>query len=230
MPRHGLLFVSCMLACVTASAVSLGSFDDFQSGNTTWQNGFALGIVSRGGGPAGSEDYFLQVPSYAAGGESSRMIIFNQGEWSGDYASAGIGKIEVDLANFGTTELSIRLAFTETAVRVGYVSLDPVPLPADAVWRHFVFPIDASTFVPIGTTKTLVQALSNVAQFRILSQAGDAPTSTRGDPIEGSLGIDNVRAAVPEPSVAWLLVCGAALAARVRRPRNTAHRRRERGF
>ncbi|MGB8167160.1 MAG: hypothetical protein WCF18_06685 [Chthoniobacteraceae bacterium] len=222
MKLPGALFLASMLVSGTCWAVSLSSFDDFQSANTDWQNGVGPGIVSLGGGPAGPDDYFLQVPSYARGGVSSRLVIFNQGEWSGDYIGAGITQIEMDLANFGATDLAMRLAFTLETARIGYVSLEPMSLPADAVWRHFVFPIDASAFVPIGTTDTFVEALSNVTQFRILSQDGGSPTSTRGDAIEASLGVDNVAAltaVVPEPSTAWIGICVVALAAGFARPR-----------
>ena len=211
MKLPGILFASIMLSGRMASAVSLSSFDDFQSGNTAWQNGLASGIVSLGGGPAGQNDYFLQVPSYAGGGESSRLIIVNQGEWSGDYLGAGIAQIEMDLANFGPSDLWIRLAFTEVQARVGYVSLAPMLLPAGTGWRHFVFQLDASVFAAIGTTRTFVQALGSVSQFRILSQGGGAPTSTRGDSIDASLGIDNIDAVVPEPSAGFLGLCTAAL-------------------
>jgi hypothetical protein len=219
MKLPGILFVASALACATCHGVTLSSFDDFQSGNTAWRNGIALGIVSLGGGPAGAGDFFLQVPSYGGNGVSSRLVIFNQGEWSGDYIGAGIAQIEMDLANFGPTDLAMRLAFTDEAARSGYVGLAAQSLPADAVWRHFVFPINAAAFVAIDTSQTYVEALGSVVQFRILSQQGGPPTSTRGDAISASLGIDNVAAAVPEPSSAWLIVGAVALGAGFVRPR-----------
>lgn len=216
----GILFAASMTAGLTASAVMVSAFEDFQSENTTWQNGLEPGIVSLGGGPAGQDDFFLQVPSYGGGGPSSRMIIFNQLEWSGDYIAAGIGQIEMDLANFGATELSMRLGFRETSGG-GYVSLAPQPLPADAVWRHFVFYITPADFAGISTAKTFAESLAAVQQFRILSQAGGPPTSLKGDSLEGSLGIDNIRAAVPEPATVWLALWAAALTGGLSRGRST---------
>lgn len=226
MKLPGIFFALSAFTRMTASAVTLSSFDDFPAPNTLWANGVAPGIISLGGGPAGSTDSFLQVRSFAGSGVSSRLVIFNAIEWSGDYLGTGIGQIEMDLANFGATVLDIRLAFTEAFVGNGYVSVAPVSLPADAVWRHFVFPIEAPAFTRIGTTQTFTQVLGSVVQFRILSQAGGPPTSTRGDSIEGSLGIDNVRAAVPEPSAALLLVASIATGAgfgRTRRSRAGRH-------
>src|ERR1700693_2293610 len=62
-------------------------------------------------GPAGATDRYLQYTSSGGGGSDSRLIIFNQSQWQGSYTNAGITGISLELKNFGSTTLSMRLAF-----------------------------------------------------------------------------------------------------------------------
>jgi hypothetical protein len=99
------------------------------------------------------------------------------------------------------------------------VSTDPFVLPADGLWHHAVFFLDASHLTRVGsTTLTLSGLLGNVAELRILHATTPV---LNGDPIVGQLGVDNVRAsAIPEPAGAVLAFAGATalgLAARRRR-------------
>jgi hypothetical protein len=170
------------------------------------------------GGPAGAGDAFLQLSANGSNGAGGRLVGMNGAQWTGDYATAGIAAIAMDLRNFGNADLTIRLYLEDplpgppqnTAVTsLGFV------LPAGGGWTHAVFPIAATDLVALqGDAATL---LGNTTFLRIFHGAGPAFPPER---IVGVLGIDNIEAvaAIPEPETLALLAAGLALvAARARR-------------
>src|SRR5204862_1256359 len=115
-------------AAIPARAVDFGQIDDFQDGTAmAWDEG----IVSpnrptnvANGGPAGAGDAYLRnVSTGGVGGSGSRQVMFNRSQWTGDFGAAGVTRIEGDLANFGTTPLSIRVAL-KGPMGSWYVSTD----------------------------------------------------------------------------------------------------------
>jgi hypothetical protein len=199
---------------LTAGAVSLGVLDTFQNGTT---EGWFAGLfrdpstpphVEATGGPGGAGDAYLVVTAVGGFGAGSRLVTMNRSQWAGDYLTAGIPTIAMDLKNFGTTDLTIRLLFenptgalpTDAAVtNLGAV----VPVGGD--WTHVVFPIDSSALT--ATLGTVTDALSGTTQLRIMH---NALADAGADAIVGVLGIDNIMAGaissppstpVPEPDV-----------------------------
>jgi hypothetical protein len=196
----------------------LGQIDTFEDGTT---QGWAVGSPSPpdpfppvnvpNGGPAGAGDHYLQITS-DAGRAGGRLTVFNRSQWAGNFLAAGVGAVEMDLKNFGTTPLSMRIAL-KSGVGIGspgFASTNPFVLPADGQWHHAVFPIDEADLTRIGsTTLTLTDLLSNVAEFRILNSAAPA---LNGDRINTQVGVDNIQAdaPLPEPSSLVLLGLGTA--------------------
>src|SRR5207249_325543 len=101
------------------------------------------------GGPSGIGDKFLQVTSTGIGTAGSRLITFNTTQWIGDYNSAGVGAISMDLkyislGNAMTDIQPIRLVIFNRLTSTGYASTDSVAggafvLPNDGAWHHWTF-------------------------------------------------------------------------------------------
>ncbi|MBN8511178.1 MAG: hypothetical protein J0L57_21530, partial [Burkholderiales bacterium] len=148
---------------VPSQAVTRGQVDTFESGTT---EGWVINLLGIGnpppealpqniadGGPAGSGDNFLRLTALGGGGAGSRLTAANAfGAWAGDYASAGVTGIRVDLRNPGTTDLVLRLVFenptggppTDLAV-----STAGITLAAGGGWTSVLFPATASALTPL---------------------------------------------------------------------------------
>src|SRR5947209_6747748 len=132
-----------------AWCVALNQVDTFSSGSlNSWTDGHAgSNVLNIGtGGPNGAGDSFLQVSSGTFGG-ATRMITFNRTQWAGNYITAGVGSISMELKNFGTTAIPIRITLRDsTGVQTdpGYSSLNAFSLPADGQWHLAKFNLTAS--------------------------------------------------------------------------------------
>jgi len=224
-PGITILSLLCMLQSGTASAISLGQIDDFTDGTTqTWIMG-ASGVTAThitniaSGGPAGTGDNFLQVVADGTLVAGGRLTLFNQAQWTGDYLSAGITSIALDLKNFSSSEpLNMRLAIeggfldpNNPGSFIGglFATSASVTLESGGGWTHVVFSLLADDLTPVsgrsGVPGNDVQAaLANVTELRLLNSA--SPDWT-GLPVVATLGIDNV-SAVPLPPAALLFASG----------------------
>jgi hypothetical protein len=132
------------------------------------------------------------------------MITYNDLQWVGNYIAAGVSGISMDLRNFGSSAIPIRIAIREGSngsSTPGYSSTTAFSLPADGLWHSAFFSLDAGSLTPINSPQSLSTDLRNVADFRILSSAHPA---TIGDIISAKIGVDNILA-VPEPGTIVLL-------------------------
>lgn len=216
-----LLRLAVILAFVSsapmASAVSVGQLDTFASGTTAgWQIN-AVGIGSPpaqalprnipSGGPEGSDDAYLQLTSLGTAGSGGRLSAINLGQWAGNYLASGVHAIRMDVNNFGTSELSLRLLLADPIPGPPQnmaISTDAVTIPAGSGWISITFPIQPSDLTAaLGDIET---ALANATELRIFHAAdGKFP----GDPITALLGVDNIEArgaAVPEVTSTGLLL------------------------
>ena len=224
------------LAVPVASALTIGQIDTFQSDNGGWfAGGGPFGQVPpvppqriATGGPTGANDAFLQVTASGGAGPGSRLVAMNASQWAGDYLAGGFATIEMDLINFGPSDLSIRLLFEDPGAGAPEniaITNSVASLTAGGGWAHFVFQIDVAAFTPLlGDVSDL---LAGTTLIRIVHAATAA---FPGEPITGTLGIDNISAgfvprpgpfpnAVPEPASTGLVLVALALFAVVRRRR-----------
>jgi len=205
--RGEVILLALLLFARPASAIVLGQFDTFQDGSTeNWTNGGpAPPIMNNGGGPGGPNDRYIQVTADGSGA-GGRLTIFNFSQWSGDYISAGVTTIEIDLLNQSAVNLSIRLAFRIDTFQIapGYLS-PPMLLPVGSGWMHFSMPITAANLIPVGGPSDYNTFFSGIGEMRIIHEVGTG--NLNGDPVVGQLGIDNIHA-IPEPSITALASIG----------------------
>jgi hypothetical protein len=199
-----------------ASAAVIGQIDTFQDGTT--DNWFAGGLgmgqippvppqVVAAGGPAGAGDQFLQITALGGNGPGSRIAAINLNQWTGDYLHSPVTGIAMDLKNLGATDLTVRLLFEDPMMAPPAdqaVTTFGQTLKVGSGWTHTFFAIAPSAFTVLsGDINTL---LANTTLIRIIEN----PIPADAEPIVGVLGVDNIAAAVPEPTT-LLPVCGLLL-------------------
>jgi len=199
--------------------VTFGQIDTFQDGSTdNWGDPAGNSSNISNGGPAGAGDRYMQVVSGSFGG-GSHMVTMNNAQWIGDYFGAGVNEITMNIKNFGSSAIPIRIAIREGtggSATPGYSSTTAYNLVADGQWHSATFLLDAADLTPINNPQPLNTDLQNVADFRLLSSGSPALI---GDFISAEIGVDNIHAtAVPEPGV--LAFAGIAVALGVSRLRN----------
>ena len=218
--RSWLLVCAICMACApSASAITLGQVDDFEDGGAmSWTNGSGAPDPANvaNGGPNGPNDNFLQVTADGSGA-GGKLVTFNQKQWLGNYLTAGVTGIEMDLKNFGVTPLSIRLVLkTGSGSVAGYASKVAYVLPADNQWHHALLSIDVESLMRVNSsTLALNTLLAKPGELRIIHST---TIKSSGDQITSKLGIDNIRA-VPEPASIGLCLFGMAIAALAARKR-----------
>lgn len=184
-----------IVAIVTSGpawAVDPAQVDDFQDGTTMgWQEGATSPnppVNVPDGGPGGAGDAYLENISSGGSGAGSKMIMFNNAQWTGDYTTAGVASLQAHLNNLGATDLPMRVA-VEGAGGGRFASLDPIMLPAGSGWQHVVFDLTEAAMVTVGGAQTLAQVLANVIELRIL--ASNVP-DWNGGAMAAILGMDNL--------------------------------------
>ena len=193
----------------------------FQAGNVAaWTNGDRITdpAIVAAGGPAGASDAFLRVTANGGGGPGSKLITFNQSAaWSGNFTTAGVNAISMDLKNFNTFPLSMRIGLEETG-GTWYVLNPAFTLPADNAWHTATFNLAAANFSTVTGGTPLATGLTRVREFRILHNPS---VDYRGAAVSASFGVDNIRA-VPEPAATLLLAPLVPMLSRRRRSHSPA--------
>lgn len=201
--------VGVLLTGAAAFGIEAGQIDTFEDGTTQgWREGFSSPnqpfVVEEDG------NMFLRNISSGSGNAGSRQVMFNAPQWNGDYVSAGVSQISMDIRNSGNTDLHVRLAFQSNTGSRGSTN-DVFLLAPGSGWMNVTFDI-TDLFVESGPD-TPLELISMVNQMRILSS--EEP-DYRGDVIAATLDVDNILA-VPAPGAAGLLALGGIAAARRRR-------------
>lgn len=209
----------CLLPPGAARAISIGQLDDFE--DDTLQ-GWAMGVASvtanfmtnnPDGGPDGVGDAYLEVSADSTvpfGGK--RLTFFNRQQWTGDYTTAGITAIAMDLKNFSASEdLNMRLAINggfgpSTGMTGGvFTSAASISLDTDSGWTRAVFSLLPVDLVAIDggrggntTGNDVLATLGNVLELRLLNSA---TPDWAGDPVTAAVGVDNIQAVPLPPSL-----------------------------
>src|SRR3954452_3530006 len=132
----------CFAGLHDLGAITAGQADTFQDGSTeNWLNGGTTqpqNIPTNG--PAGVDDRFMELTADGSG-SNGRLTVFNRTQWLGDYVTAGVNEIHLDLNNFSGFTLSIRLAFTSVTFggTLVYVTTAVFTLAPNSGWQNAVF-------------------------------------------------------------------------------------------
>lgn len=198
----------------TARAVTAGQVDSFSGDTAGWGSGaFSPAPPTlQLGGPGGAADSFLQLSSTGVVGPGGKLVLINTTQWAGDYLAAGVTRIEMDLNNLGSTDLSLRLYLGGLGLNSA-VSTSAVNLAAGSGWQHVGFDIS-----PAALTGVAEGTLAQVQQLRLFH--GLNPVFP-GENVAALLGVDNI-SAVPEPAPATLLALGLVAVAWARRRASTS--------
>ncbi len=205
-------------AAAPAGAVTPNVKDDFESGTTLGWGGSTTSNVPDVG-PGGAGDNALLVSA------GNRVATFNEAQWAGNYISAGIAQLSMDVrhANANIANLQMRIGFANGAFGPNgtgdtYVTNYAIAVPNDDAWHHIVFNISPSDFDPhnqnTNPTPNAATALASLTQLRILHNP--TPMDFRGAQTGAEFYLDNIQV-VPEPTGAAIaLSAGAALLVRRR--------------
>jgi glucose/arabinose dehydrogenase len=194
--------VIVLLITTLSSGITAGQIDDFENGTAQdWISGSQNShppVNISSGGPAGTTDNYLRLTSSGGFGEGSKLVAFNQSQWTGNYTAANIISIKADVRNFGSTNLMLRLALNGPG---GYIySIAGVSVSAGSGWQTVVFPVAASNLTG-GSVNT---TLTNVTELRLLHKT---TPGYMGDPVAATLGVDNLiaiqPAPLPPPDISW---------------------------
>ncbi len=178
------------------SQVSLNQTDNFENFTTAnWTKSSSVipnqNVFSDG--PNGVDDNFLRIQSDGGAGSGGQLLTFNNAQWAGNYVAAGITYISMDVRNSGSTLITLRLSFLNTAWTNDprWSSINPIAVLPGQGWSTIVFPINAASMSRLGHTNSYNGDFNNIYEMRILHN--DAP-AWDGDPIAATLDIDNIQA------------------------------------
>jgi hypothetical protein len=164
------------------------------------------GASTQSGGPAGLFDTYLLLSRLPSHGIETWNLATNR---TGNYIDNDVGSIELDLNNFGTEALAVRVGLERGSTRWVTSDAAAVALPAASGWlpESSRFELTVADMTCVAGSDSLQFVLESVEEIRLL-HAQEAQWS--GD--DGlSLGIDNVE--LPEPGGNLALGCAAALLA-----------------
>lgn len=196
--RRAVMVVAVCSLALPAFAIVPNQTDDFEDGTTQGWIVAALGqphpfppVNEPSGGPGGVDDNYLRLTAIGGSGPGSRLAALNLTQWAGNYTTAGVQGISLDLRNFGNTDLYIRLLFEDPGVGppTNVALTDAFFLPAGGGWTTVAFGVNAASLTALmGDVPTL---LTNTTAIRIFH--GADPTFPPA-PVVTDLGVDNIHA------------------------------------
>ena len=152
-----------------ALAIDAGQVDDFENGTVLgWTEGGQSPndpVNVSTGGPQGAGDNYLRNVSSGAAGAGGKMVMFNTGQWTGNYGAEDVESIRAWLVNEGNTAMSIRIAMRSGTT--WFVTSNAFALPADDVWRQATFDLNDSAMTRVQGAMSLSDVLANVGELRI---------------------------------------------------------------
>jgi hypothetical protein len=182
----------------TASGISLGQVDDFQDGSTQHWGISLLPENIADAGPDGVGDNALLITAHGGHGPGGRLLTATDGfQWDGNWTSAGVTQIAIDVRNPNQYPLMMRIGIAGPDGIGGagfgdaHVSTNPITVPADDAWHSITFPATAADFTSTSTSTNIAAALAGVSQFRVLH---NPEISFLGETVSGSFYMDNIRA------------------------------------
>lgn len=212
---HSLGGMKCTLALAALAlaaaghAITLGQLDTFTSGFDSWTGSSPTLAM---GGPGGAADQFLRLQS--GSGFSPKMAARNSTQWAGNYTSAGVDSVALQVANVGSTSISLRVALFGSASQE-FTSTSAQTILPDGLWRSFTFSLGQADLTSVGSNNDYSGMMGGVTNFMFRHNPGSPSGSGSQPNYTGVMGIDNV-SAVPEPSSLLAIALGLGLLRRRR--------------
>jgi hypothetical protein len=194
------LALALAFAAPPAAGITLLQTDDFQGGTTQGWGGGASATNIATGGPAGAGDRFLRISS-----NNNNLGTNNTVQWTGDYIAAGVGKLNFQLNNLGSTPLALRIAVFGPGGR--FTTTNETVLPPGSGWVSVDFVLDSASLTQTAGFGTLADTLAAVDTLLLRHDPDPISPSGEQNPVTGTLGIDNITA-LPEPGSPLLLIAG----------------------
>lgn len=180
----------------TVNAITSNQFDDFQisADSANWTGGNPIysppPTQIADGGPNGASDGYLKISV-----DGFHLGTYNQSQWAGDYITAGVTDIEMDVNLLdGPNSVSLRILLF--GIGGTWASTILAPELTAPGWQHVSFglSIDDLSFVG-GGSGVLNDTLANVQKL-LLRHDRLVPTPPGNHPphITATLGIDNITA------------------------------------
>jgi len=194
------LFVTIIFSIEVSAQITSNQTDNFNDGTVQgWSEGGSspnMPMNIADGGPDGTGDNYLQNISSGGSGAGSKLIMFNKVQWKGDYTSAGVTVISMNMINLGNLNLAMRLAIDGSGGK--FSSTNAVSLSAGSGWQTVVFPVGPSDLTAVSGGTDVNATLGNVTELRILHNTSP---SWKGLSISAILGVDNITASGTPVSV-----------------------------
>ena len=196
--KQKLLFLFfCLLISSSVCAQTVGQVDDFDTPAN--EQGWKHDDFGTSPNPpsmqttGGIDGNFLKNISTGVMGAGGRFLIRNVSQWTGNYISAGIESISVQVRNNSAVPVNLRYVIRKTSENSNWISTSSVDVPATSGWVTVVFPITEINMTQTGnTTPTYSDVLSACDEVRIVSVAGSP--DYRGDRIVADVDFDNITA------------------------------------
>lgn len=208
------LFAVSAVTSLAQASIVVGQIDDFEDGTVMNWGGGANPVNIATGGPAGANDNYVQITADRPSGPASRLAMYNDLQWSGDYITAGVTAIEMDVLNSSGQDVHMRL-LSLFGGGGDYTSLNATIVPDDGQWHHIVLSVLPGDLVSVGGFDYNA-TFSALPRLMLRHDADPAAGAGQGDAIMGVLGFDNITA-TPEPATLGLLALGGLLFVRRRR-------------
>jgi hypothetical protein len=181
-------FIALIALQSMASAITLGTIDTFESGSQLgWVGGSAPLVVP--GGISGS----TQVLQITATGRN--LATYNQdARWTGNYGTAGVGRIGGWFRNLGPNPVALRLVvFNGSQVR--WTSITPLNLAPNSAWTQHAFTVSESELELVLGSESFATTFANID--RIMFRHDPEEPSADGTGVNAQLHLDNIVALAP---------------------------------
>ncbi len=192
------LLLTLFITSTSLAQITAGLVDDFDT--PADENGWE----HQAGGPnpptmqtvGGIDGNFIKNISSGNVGAGGKMIMVNyQTKWQGDYITAGIKSISMQVRNNSAVTINLRVAFgvNEFGGSAPHWVSNSVDLTAGSGWTTVVFPITEPYMAQStsGSSATYAAVMANVKIFRILSSSSG---NHKGDQFAGEIDVDNISA------------------------------------
>lgn len=204
-------------------AIAANQIDNFQNGTVQNWSGGSAPINVATGGPLGAGDRYLEISA-----SGFNLGTFNRIQWSGNYQTASVNKLDMHLNNFGSNvALSIRVMLFTPGCETGpltctaWTSTIAQPLASGSGWVAVSFSLAEANLTRVFGSASYAASMANVE--RLLIRHDDGAPSAPGSQafVTADLGIDNV---LPEPSGFVGVIAGAAVLCALRQRRQVSRR------